>query len=520
MASPQIPPLKQQVQQHIQYHIQQRANDNWLIGCSSNQWAEQVEHWQRILRARDREFNHFINNKPVGTRQCRVPTGELALNSILAPNTANPPRIVLAESDPTRFLAGLIAAAAADGSVFLTHPNQSGPEWDRLLNLVDPDLIWGRERGTGNGERGTGRRAEGRGQKAEGRRDEICNLWGKILVPTGGSSGQVRFAIHTWETLMASVTGFKQYFQLASVNSYCVLPLYHVSGLMQFLRSFTSGGRLAIQSFKDLAAGKILAVDPAEFFISLVPTQLQRLLDRGMGGWLSQFHMILLGGAPAWPDLLAQAQKQQLRLAPTYGMTETASQIATLKPKHFLRGDRSCGQVLPHAKVMILDPEGRELEVDRVGAIAIQASSLALGYYPPSPPFDPTLHPYFQTDDLGFLDRHHHLHITGRSSDKIITGGENVFPAEIEAVIRASHLVVDVCVFGIPSPQWGQAIVAAYIPINSAVSIAQLKDAIADRLSPFKRPKHWVAVKQLPRNAQGKLNRTQIAQMVQDPIIS
>ena len=76
------------------------------------------------------------------------------------------------------------------------------------------------------------------------------------MIPTGGSSGQIRFATHTWETLMASIAGFTQYFQQISVNSFCVLPLYHVSGLMQFLRSFTTGGKLVIQPFKEVESEK------------------------------------------------------------------------------------------------------------------------------------------------------------------------------------------------------------------------------------------------------------------------
>jgi len=83
------------------------------------------------------------------------------------------------------------------------------------------------------------------------------------MIPTGGSSGQIRFAIHTWETLMASVRGFQQYFQLNQVNSLCVLPLYHVS---EFLRSFTTGGSLVILPFKQLSDGQMCNIDLAKFF--------------------------------------------------------------------------------------------------------------------------------------------------------------------------------------------------------------------------------------------------------------
>ncbi|MCZ0903636.1 AMP-binding protein, partial [Microcoleus sp. HI-ES] len=262
------------------------------------------------------------------------------------------------------------------------------------------------------------------------------NGFDTIMIPTGGSSGKIRFAIHTWETLTASVQGFQQYFQADKINSFCVLPLYHVSGLMQFMRSFTTKGKLAIQPFKELENGQICDIEPEEFFISLVPTQLQRLLQNpDTANWLGRFHSVLLGGAPAWPELLETARNYQIKLAPSYGMTETASQIATLKPEDFLAGNNSSGQTLPHAQITIRSANGEILCDNQIGNIAVNAKSLALGYYPEN--FADRQ--YFQLDDLGFFDQNNYLNIVGRSSDKIITGGENVFPAEVEAVVRSTN---------------------------------------------------------------------------------
>ena len=395
---------------------------------------------------------------------------------------------------------------------------------------------------------------------------------------------------------MASVEGFCQYFAVDRVDSFCVLPLHHVSGLMQFMRSFTSGGRLVVRSFKAVEAGDRGSVDPESFFLSLVPTQLQRLLDRETEhledsphsptpafsiAWLSRFRTVLLGGAPAWADLLDRARSHCIRLAPTYGMTETASQIATLKPDDFLKGHTNAGQVLPHAQITIHSPSGEILPPHQIGTITIRTESLAWGYYPrlprdractdsretrqadlvaktncpsttPSPPSQtsdsgglgelgpqaaggrgevPRTQPLdqakmlahhslerrdavFQPDDLGFFDQEGYLHIVGRQSDKIITGGENVFPAEVEAAILSTGLVQDVCVVGVNDRHWGQAIVAVYVPIDQTTTAARLQTALTDKLSKFKRPKHWIAVDQLPRNAQGKVNRQQIQQRI------
>lgn len=445
-------------------YLKQRASDDWLIGHDSRQFTALAEQLY------------------------------LELTELLQRGTV--PKILLAERDPVRFLAGFIAACAAGCPVFLCNPNWVRQEWQQVIELVQPNLI------LGHGDWGLAVR-----DYYPSLQPPILNpQW--IMIPTGGSSGKIRFAIHTWETLMASVQGFQQYFQLNQVNSFCVLPVYHVSGLMQFLRSFTTGGCLVILPFKELEAGETCGIDPAKFFISLVPTQLQRLLQSPLS-WLSRFPTVLLGGAPAWLELLEQARQRGIRLAPTYGMTETASQIATLKPEDFLNGYNNCGQVLPHAKVTISSSTGRVLGANQTGIITIQAESLALGYYPEL--F--TNRNNFQLDDLGFFDERGYLNIVGRSSNKIITGGENVYPDEVEAAIRATQLVNDVCVIGIPDPHWGQVVTAVYVPSNSSVATAALQAALEDKLSRFKQPKSWIPVESLPRTSQGKLNREQLQQI-------
>ncbi|EKF03514.1 putative O-succinylbenzoic acid--CoA ligase [Tolypothrix sp. PCC 7601] len=332
------------------------------------------------------------------------------------------------------------------------------------------------------------------------------------MIPTGGSSGKIKFAIHTWDTLTASVQGFKEYFQVNYINSFCVLPLYHVSGLMQFMRSFTTGGKLAILPFKALADGQIYDIEISDFFISLVPTQLQRLLQNPtLTKWISQFQTVMLGGAPAWDELLEKSRFHRIRLAPTYGMTETASQIATLKPDDFLNGKVNSGQILPHAQITVCNQQGEILNCNQPGNITIQAQSLALGYYPKL--WDKQDN--FSVDDVGFLDTQGYLKILGRNSDKIISGGENIYPVEVEATIRATKMVDDICVIGVSDNHWGQVLTAIYIPKASYTSL-EIQTAIQDKLCKFKIPKHWIPVSTLPRNPQGKINRQQLQQMVKE----
>jgi O-succinylbenzoic acid--CoA ligase len=320
------------------------------------------------------------------------------------------------------------------------------------------------------------------------------------MIPTGGTSGKIRFAIHNWLTLTASVKGFSEYFQVEQVNSFCLLPLYHVSGLMQFLRSFLTGGDFAVIPYQKIKQKRINNLNLQDYFISLVPTQLQFFLENDPQ-WLANFKTVLLGGSPAWPSLLEKAREYNISLSPTYGMTETASQIVTLKPEDFRRGNNSNGQLLPHAQIKI-NPDNQK--------IIIEAKSLFLGYYPHLNQAS-----YFETDDLGYFDESGYLYIIGRDSQKIITGGENVYPLEVETAIRHTNLVKDVVVLGLPDSRWGQIIVAFYVPVNSQIGQTIIQSQIKDKLVNYKLPKHWIKLPEIPKSPQGKINRTNLIKLAE-----
>jgi o-succinylbenzoate---CoA ligase len=481
------------------------------------------------------------------------------------------PRLLICQTEPIELLAGFMAACISQCPMFLGNPNWSAQEWQGVLDLVQPHQIWGTV------PIPTPPNLNPSDAKEKG--------W--IMIPTGGSSGHIKFAIHTWATLTASVQGFQRFFGFTSINSCCVLPLYHVSGLTQFLRSLLTQGHLHIIPFASLfnnhsheesrnlssSPPAKTAVDtqglytappvpqsfgendsrvwisppklgglgglmqgvqknsdyvdsslskegvvqsaqtnetPQQYFLSLVPTQLQRLLQQPMLiPWLQQFHTILLGGAPAWPTLLQQAKQHQLNLAPTYGMTETASQVVTLKPQDFLQGRLDAGTVLPHAQIEILDQTGQPIAIGQIGTIALQAKSLFQGYYPNHSPES-----RFQTDDRGYFDGQNHLHLTGRSSRKIISGGENIYPEEVEAALHNTGQVNDVYVTGLPDEHWGEAIVTFYVPQHPGINAQTLKAALEDRLSRYKHPKQWLSVEEIPRNAQGKVDQLRLLHLL------
>ncbi len=461
--------------------------------------------------------------------------------------------ILLVTADSLEALAGFFAACCYPVHFWLGNPTWGQREWQQVLGQIGPAQLWGT---LPVGIRFPALSSWTKALASESASESALLLppaTAYIWIPTGGSSGDLRFACHTWTTLTASVAGFCQHFQAlcpsAAVTAYCVLPLYHVSGLMQAMRCLITGGRLWVQSFKALQRGNPL---PGQAdFLSLVPTQLHRLLtpepervvpqsssmgtgvagtggtvlfsDQGSGrgqmgidperlAWLRGFTAILLGGGPSWPELLARSRAARLPLAPTYGMTETASQVATLLPPAFLTGNSSSGQVLPHSQIVIHSSEGEPLPPNTPGLITISAQSLACRYR-----YGAIAVP-FQPGDRGYLDAAGYLYVLGREGNLIISGGEKVQPEEVESALLATGQVVDVAVVGVPDENWGSAIAALWVPRNAADAVdpTLLKAALRGQLSPYKIPKHWLPCPELPRNAQGKLNRRALQQQAME----
>ncbi|MCM1983991.1 AMP-binding protein [Lyngbya confervoides] len=444
--------------------FEQRSHRSWFRGLSQARWVErttarlvQLEAWER------------------------------------------PPRLLLLQSDPTEILAGFMAAAIAQCPLFLGNPGWKQQELDQAQAIAQPHLIW----------------ADSGDRHCAAPPTNLQEI-GWIMIPTGGTSGKIKFAIHTWDTLSAAVAGMQQFFfgnDPQPIHSCCVLPLHHVSGLMQFMRSLLTGGELVLCPFADFLQG--VSPDPAlqdflnprstlpqSFFLSLVPTQLYRWMQHCQNipggndhrlGWLAQFYAILLGGAPASSQLLHGARQAQLPLAPTYGMTETAAQVMTLKPQDFLAGKSPPGAVLPHVQLTLVgDMEQTQMQWS--------GRSLFWGYYPQRQAAQ-----QFLSDDRAEAQPNGHLKLLGRVSRKIISGGENIYPEEVEAVMLAMPEIQDVCVFGVPDPDWGERVVAAYVSTLNGLSPCDMERWVRSRLAAYKCPKQWWKMERLPRNAQGKL---------------
>ena len=196
---------------------------------------------------------------------------------------------------------------------------------------------------------------------------------------------------------------------------------------------------------------------------------------------------------------LDEAARQGLPLSLTYGSTETAAQVAALLPAEFATGVRNCGRPLPHAEISLRD-----------GRVLVHAASLFRGYYPALE--SPSA---WAGDDLGSFDAEGRLVIEGRADELIITGGKKVAPAEVEAALRATGLLADVCVLGLSDAGWGQ-VVAVFYPAP-AVDERSVAEALRTQLAGYKIPKRWIAVADWPRNEQGKVDRARLRRLEPRP---
>jgi O-succinylbenzoic acid--CoA ligase len=246
----------------------------------------------------------------------------------------------------------------------------------------------------------------------------------------------------------------------------CPLPLSHVGGLMVLLRSAIYGTR-AVLDTPDRATHDDITV------VSLVPTQLRRLLGAGARPG-ARLRVVLLGGAAATPDLLEEARAAGWPVRATYGLTQACSQVAV------------DGRPLPGLAVTLAGD----------GEILVEGPTVAGGG---------VLH----TGDLGRLSEDGRLEVIGRKSYTIVTGGENVAPAEVEAALLAHPAVADAGVFGRPDPEWGEAVTASVV-LRGPADPKELCEWVADRLARFKVPKSVEVAQTLPRNASGKLLRREL----------
>ncbi|MFC4541646.1 o-succinylbenzoate--CoA ligase [Halosolutus amylolyticus] len=338
-----------------------------------------------------------------------------------------------------------------------------------------------------------------------------------LVMFTSGTSGEPKAVRLTIDNLVASASASAFRLGVDPDDRWlCCLPMYHMGGLAPVIRSVLYGTTVVIQREFDPRETARVIDEYDVTGVSLVPTMCRRLLD---AGWTppDSLRFVLLGGAPASSELLERCLEAGVPVHPTYGMTETASQIATATPDETRAHEGTAGQPLVCTDVAIVDDDGRPVETGEAGEIVVSGPTVTPGYLDDDATAAAIGDRGLHTGDVGYRDADGRLWVLNRRSDRIVTGGENVDPGEVVAVLREDPAVAEAAVVGLDDPEWGERVAALVVPAagpgeNSSQNVdpPRLLDRCADRLAGFKRPKTIAVADSLPRTASGTIDRAAV----------
>lgn len=314
-----------------------------------------------------------------------------------------------------------------------------------------------------------------------------------VCLSTSGSSGTHKVVRLTTSNIESSVLASRIRLGNESSDRWLLcLPLNHVGGLSVLWRSLEAGGSVAVAPF-DIALPRFMSVAQPTI-ASMVPTMVYRLL-RADPDDLASLRFILVGGARTSSDLLHTAHSAGVSLVRSYGSTETTSQIATSEPG----GDplaTHVGSPLDGVDVTIVDDDGGPVLPGVVGQISVSGFVVSPGYLGEPDRVGPLM-----TGDLGALDHSGRLTVHGRTDDRVVSGGENVFLTTVTDTVRSLSGVRDAVAVGLPDPEWGTRVT---VVVASSRAVSALDENAREVLAPHEVPKQWVVVDEVPLLANGK----------------
>jgi long-chain acyl-CoA synthetase len=345
-----------------------------------------------------------------------------------------------------------------------------------------------------------------------------------VLMYTGGTTGRPKGVMLSHRNLLTATLGCALAARLGpSDSTLMILPLFHIA-LWPVLVVHYLGARAVITGRFDLA--HVLGTVQRErvTHVNLVPTIIALLLgfpdlDRYD---LSSLRLLTYAGAPIPFELLMRMRERfpALDLAQGYGLTEASSLVALLDAEAHRHANTdaerrrlgSAGREALTTAVRILDEHGQEVPCGTVGEISAQGANVMLGYWKDPELTDSTLRDgWLRTGDIGFLDAEGFIHLIDRKYDMIISGGENVYPREVEEVIYKHPAVLECAVVGVPDPVWGEAIKAVVaLKPNQTATAEEIMALCAQHLAGYKKPRSVDFVQTLPKTSIGKIARREV----------
>ncbi len=338
-----------------------------------------------------------------------------------------------------------------------------------------------------------------------------------LILYTSGTTGRPKGAVISHQNITWNCYNVLVDYDLTSADiALMISPMFHVASLtMGVLPALLKGATVVLEPA--FVPGRVLELIERHHATSIsgVPTTYQMLCEHP--AWastdISSLRMLTCGGSAVPTRVLDAYEARGLSFTGGYGMTETSPGATSLAPRYSRSKAGSAG--LPHffTDVRIVDAEGQVLSAGAVGEIQVRGPNVIAGYWQRSDATDEAFADgeWFRSGDLGYLDEDGFLFISDRLKDMIISGGENIYPAEIERVILELDAVQAVAVIGAPDNRWGE-VPHAYLEVRSGHTLedGDLQRHLAGRLAKYKIPKRYFVVDELPRTASGKIRKGQI----------
>ena len=339
------------------------------------------------------------------------------------------------------------------------------------------------------------------------------------IIHTSGTSGQPKGAVLTYNNIYQSAMASAYQIGVMPDDRWlCVLPLFHVGGLSIILRSLLYGTAVDLMPKFDIDEVNHVLTHRLITLVSLVPTMLSRLLDARTEAWNPKLRLVLLGGGVPSPELVARCVEEGIPLATTYGLSEASSQVATATLEQVIQKPASVGKPLMFTQIHVIDDKGEELQPDEIGEIIVKSPTVMQGYYNnPEATAKVIRDGWLYTGDMGYKDDEGDLFIVQRRSDLIVTGGENVYPVEVENVIRQHPDIKEVVVVGLDDVEWGQRVAGA-VQLEEGANLSP-EDVIQFarvHLAGYKIPREIRFVSDFPMTGSGKIQRNEVKKVFDD----
>jgi len=339
-----------------------------------------------------------------------------------------------------------------------------------------------------------------------------------VIVYTSGTTGKPKGVVHTQAGLIWNAINSTHYHDLTSADHVLtVLPMFHVGGLcIQTLPTLHAGATVTLHPRFDPGAwiADVAARRPS--LTLLVPATMRALVDHP--AWkqadLSSLRSVSAGSSTIPDSLIAAFQQRSLVVTQIYGSTETGPVSIYLRAEDADKKSGSAGKAAIHAEVRLVDENERDVEQGKVGEIWVRAPNVMQGYWKDADNRS-FRDGWFRSGDIAFQDLEGFYFVVGRSKDMIISGGENIYPAELENVLADCPDIAEAAVVGLEDAKWGEVAVAAVVRrAGSAIEEAGVMKLFAGRLARFKHPRRVVFIDALPKNAMGKVQKFELRRAV------